>query len=242
MRLLACAVAAAACSGSAPRSPAMDRGDASAAATNRGAIVVELFTSQGCSSCPPADRLLTELASSERMRPVIALAFHVDYWNDLGWRDPFSSESATARQEAYARVLGRGLYTPQLVVNGRAHAVGSRRGDVERALAAATPVPTLDASVDLAGDALVVRAEVPSGTRALVAVFEDDLATDVPAGENRGEQLRNDRVVRALVPLATDGARVPLAPTWRRERLGAVVLAQRGDGSIAAATELALSL
>lgn len=165
MRLLACAVAAAACSGSAPRSPAMDRGDAGAAAKNHGAIVVELFTSQGCSSCPPADRLLTELAGRERERPVIALAFHVDYWNDLGWRDPFSSASATARQEAYARALGRGLYTPQLVVNGRAHAVGSRRGEVERALGAATRVPTLAASAELAGDTLIVRADAPSGTR-----------------------------------------------------------------------------
>jgi len=241
MRLLACAVAAAACSSGAPRSPAMDPGDANAAATN-GAIVVELFTSQGCSSCPPADRLLTELAGSGRERPVISAAFHVDYWDDLGWRDPFSSASATERQESYARALGRGPYTPQLVVNGRAHAVGSRRGDIERALRAATPVPTLDASAELMGDTLVVRADAPGGTRAFVAVFEDALETDVPAGENRGEHLRNDRVVRALVPLPVDGARVPLVPSWRRARLGAVVLAQRDDASIAAAAELALKL
>ncbi|MBZ0234496.1 MAG: DUF1223 domain-containing protein, partial [Deltaproteobacteria bacterium] len=185
MRLLACAVAAVACSGAAPRAPGADSDDATVA-PSRGAIVVELFTSQGCSSCPPADRLLTALVAGERTRPVIALAFHVDYWNDLGWRDPFSSPLATARQEAYARTLDRGLYTPQLVVNGRAHAVGSRRADVERALAAAVPVPAMAASVDLVGDSVVVRADAPGGTHALLAVFEDDLATDVPAGENRG--------------------------------------------------------
>lgn len=212
-----------------------------AARVDQGAIVVELFTSQGCSSCPPADRLLTEIAAGASARPVIALAFHVDYWNDLGWRDPFSSSSATERQEAYARSLGRGLYTPQLVVNGRAHVVGSRRGDVERALARAEPVPSLAATGAIEGDILRVRAEAPEGTRAVVAVYENRLATDVRAGENRGEHLRNDRVVRALVPIGGDGASVPLDRSWRRDQLGAVVLAQRGDATIAAATSIAFA-
>jgi hypothetical protein len=204
-----------------------------------GAIVLELFTSQGCSSCPPADRLLTELTSAVHERPVIALAFHVDYWNDLGWRDPFSSSAATERQERYASVLGRGLYTPQLVVNGRAHVVGSQRGEVERAIASARLVPGLAASAQLQGSALYVAASAPSGTRAIVAIVEDALQTEVRAGENAGARLLNDRVVRAFAPLADGRAIVSLDPSWHRERLSAVVLAQREDASIAAATALA---
>src|ERR1700726_1026943 len=98
-------------------------------------IVVELFTSEGCSSCPPADALLAELAG----RPdVLALSFHVDYWDRLGWRDPFSSPDATRRQHGYAELLGLStVYTPQIVVDGRWQAVGSDRADVERALGAA---------------------------------------------------------------------------------------------------------
>jgi hypothetical protein len=234
MRILAC-VLAGACTGSAPLTPMPERDELSAAPDADGAIVAELFTSQGCSSCPPADRLLTEIAAGANDRPVIALAFHVDYWNDLGWRDPFSSTAATQRQETYAHTLGRGPYTPQLVVNGRAHVVGSRRGEVERALASATPVVSMSAHAELDGDTLLIRAGAPAGTRAIVAVFENDLVTEVPAGENRGELLRNDHVVRALVPIGADGARVMLDPSWRRDRLGAVVLAQRDDATIAAA-------
>src|SRR5271169_3687855 len=102
-------------------------------------VVVELFTSEGCSSCPPADALLAELAN----RPdVLALSFHVDYWDRLGWKDPFSSPEATARQEDYARLLGiNSVYTPQIVVDGRLETVGSDRSAVERALDAARHDP-----------------------------------------------------------------------------------------------------
>ena len=89
-------------------------------------VVLELFTSQGCSSCPPADELLTELGKHD---DVIALAFHVDYWNHLGWRDPFSSRSWSRRQERYAAALFRGrVYTPQIVVDGRGHLALRRPG------------------------------------------------------------------------------------------------------------------
>src|SRR6267154_676632 len=102
-------------------------------------IVVELFTSQGCSSCPPADALLAGLAS----RPeVLALSFHVDYWDRLGWKDPFSSPEATRRQHRYAELLGLAtVYTPQIVVDGKWQAVGSDRTEVERALSSARGNP-----------------------------------------------------------------------------------------------------
>src|ERR1700756_302855 len=98
-------------------------------------ILVELFTSEGCSSCPPADALLAELAG----RPdVLALSFHVDYWDRLGWRDPFSSPAATERQQRYAELLRLAtVYTPQMVVDGKWQAVGSDRAEVEQALGSA---------------------------------------------------------------------------------------------------------
>src|SRR5678815_1789072 len=101
-------------------------------------VVLELFTSQGCSSCPPADALLGRLA---RRPDVIALAWHVDYWNSLGWRDPYASRQATDRQRAYARQLGQGVFTPALVVGGQAIVVGSDRAAVDSAIGSANGLP-----------------------------------------------------------------------------------------------------
>src|SRR5262245_12327062 len=103
-------------------------------------VVVELFTSQGCSSCPPADRVLGQLAARD---DVIALAVHVSYWNYIGWRDTFATEATTARQYAYAKALGsRNVYTPQAVIGGAADAVGSDASDIEHAIAKARPRAT----------------------------------------------------------------------------------------------------
>src|SRR5262249_27873168 len=111
-------------------------------------VVLELFTSQGCSSCPPADTLLGVLAQ----RPgVIALAWHVDYWNRLGWRDQFASREATARQQAYARQLGSEVFTPALVIDGADVVVGSDRSAVERAIRASAPFPVPVALTRTAG-------------------------------------------------------------------------------------------
>ena len=115
------------------------------AAAQSSRIAVELFTSQGCSSCPPADAFLGDLA---RRDDVLPLSYHVDYWNYLGWSDPFSSAEATERQRSYRRVLGkRYVYTPQMVINGNAEAVGSGRGKVLRLIERARSMPSLDISV-----------------------------------------------------------------------------------------------
>ncbi len=203
-----------------------------------GPVVLELFTSQGCSSCPPADRLLGELVQGGQGRELIAVAYHVDYWNDLGWVDPFSTSEASERQERYAMRFGRGPYTPQLVINGREHVVGSQRGAVERAIRGAAGVPMLGASATLEGDVLRVTASPPAGARAALIVWEDGLATDVRAGENRGERLREERVVRAVVAIEGGAAAVTLEPAWRRAGLGAAVLARGDDDAIVAAASL----
>lgn len=109
-------------------------------------IVVEFFTSQGCSSCPPADAYLAELAKRD---DVIALSFHVDYWNYIGWSDPFLSREATERQRAYGRTMGKSyVYTPQVVVDGRAETVGSNRHEVSNLINMAAAAPKVPIAVD----------------------------------------------------------------------------------------------
>lgn len=169
-------------------------------------VVVELFTSQGCSSCPPADRLLS-LLGAEHEQPVVALAYHVDYWNHLGWRDPFSSRQWSQRQEAYARQLGTHLYTPQAVVDGRVHLVGSDERALRAAVAAAARRPAASVRLSLTPrtEELVAELEIelPKALRqrpleVFVALFESGLETPVARGENGGRALREDYVVHRL--------------------------------------------
>jgi hypothetical protein len=160
-------------------------------------VVVELFTSQGCSSCPPADALLSELARNPN---VIPLAFHVDYWDHLGWRDPFSSRQWSERQVAYVRTMKLGgAYTPQAVVNGEREMVGSDRSALNDAIARASREKR-DASVTL--DRGVARGSTPRELDLIAVVVRSDAATAVKAGENSGRTLRNDAVVRELKRIA----------------------------------------
>jgi hypothetical protein len=188
--------------------------------------VLELFTSQGCSSCPPADRLLSRIGHDEATRDrVVPLAFHVDYWDQLGWRDPWSDAAWSARQAAYCRALGvaDGPYTPQLVVGGQLQLNGTDAPRLLRALAGAGG-DAARASVTLAvregeGGRLAVsvaaRLLAPIDARRLellVALYESGLMTSVARGENRGRTLRDDFVVRRLERVSTlrpeAGARV----------------------------------
>ena len=168
--------------------------------------VVELFTSEGCSSCPPADEVLASLADSGDRR-IYPLAFHVDYWDELGWPDRFASHANTARQRAYSRALDvRGVYTPQMVVGGTEEFTGSDRGRADASLARALSHP---AKVRLSiqprftsQDAATVDytvSEVPAGAVLNVAVVERRVTTSVRSGENAGKTLRHANVVSGFV-------------------------------------------
>jgi hypothetical protein len=178
-----------------------------AAATTRatevplaGPIVAELFTSQGCSSCPPAEALLGELAA----RPdVLPLAFHVTYWNDLGWQDTFSFAAADARQYQYAANLGRhGVYTPQMIINGGREVPGSRRKDVQQAIRAATPPATIHLSVS-GGTVQSALPDIKGGCDCdlLLLGVQPSANTAVGHGENAGHVLRETNIVRQTYPL-----------------------------------------
>lgn len=169
--------------------------------------VVELFTSEGCSSCPPAEAVLHQVGETNG---VIALAFHVDYWNG-SWADKFSSEEITNRQRRYAVSLGSGLYTPEMVVNGASQFVGSKRevADARIADALATParaVITLEATRDSTSNVTVTWKSTPAlaGTDLVVALTERDLVVTPKSGELGGETLHHDHVVRAFS--VTDGS------------------------------------
>ncbi len=170
------------------------------ASAGSGKVVVELYTSQGCSSCPPADRFLGELAERD---DIIALSFHVDYWNYLGWSDPYSSAESTARQRDYRRALGlRYVYTPQMVIGGIDQAVGSGRGEVLNAIERRRGRARLaiDISHPAPGEAVVSIGAGPRPARpAQVMLFAYDRAhtTEIRRGENEGVKLINRNVVRA---------------------------------------------
>jgi hypothetical protein len=228
-------------------------------------VLVELFTSEGCSSCPPADRVLARLAATQPLAgaEVIPLSFHVDYWNYLGWADPFSSAQFSERQGEYARAYGKdGVYTPQMIVDGVREFPGGNSGLAGEAIAAAASRPKSSVSFDRgpAGGAgevsLGVRIEglpkVAAGEAAyvLLAVTESGLGTSVRRGENSGRRLSHTGVVRRLTtlgPVAAGGgafearASVAVERNWRRENLHAVVFAQEsGSRRVLAARSLKL--
>jgi hypothetical protein len=174
---------------------------ATAASAAEAPVVVELFTSQGCSSCPPADAFLTDLA---RRPDVLPLAFHVTYWNYLGWADPYSLDAATARQRAYAQHLaGEGVYTPQMVVDGAAGFVGSSKREGLSLIAAAKPKPVA-VGIAREGDSLTISVGTGSGAAHILLVgFDRQHQTPVGRGENGGRTLTESNIVRSLTPAGT---------------------------------------
>lgn len=206
---------------------------------------VELFTSQGCSSCPPADALLGEIAA----RPdVLAVSMHVDYWDHLGWRDPFGIPEAARRQREYAYRLGlRGLYTPQFVVQGVADVAGSDKQALVQAIDQATPATAAAALRYAAADRLSVEVDGPppaGGADIWIIGFSPRVQTDVGRGENGGRVLVGFNVVRflrkigdwnvenekILAQLSPDELRVPGRAVIVQARRGGRVLAIVPDG------------
>jgi hypothetical protein len=223
-------------------------------------VVVELFTSEGCSSCPAADAVLTQLVTRQPVAgvEVLALGEHVDYWDRLGWRDPFSSAAYSARQSNYdSRVFHRNeVYTPQLVVDGQLERVGSDVDAVQRAVKQAAQAPK--AAVDLAAARSGERSlrvnlhvTVPrslalrDSADVVVAITEDNLATEVRRGENRGRTLRHSAVVRSLTTIGTlspgesewsTSVSVPLVADWTTANIRIIsFLQERGSRRIVGA-------
>lgn len=205
-----------------------------------GVAVLELYTSEGCSSCPPADRLLIKLVEEAQQQhlAVYPLAFHVDYWNRLGWPDPFSSADWSARQSGWQAHLGnRSIYTPQLVINGRAELVGSDEAAARAALQAALARPSevgvrLEAAASGEGavDVQVILDGLSRRATVSVMLVEDGLSTVVPRGENAGKTLPHGAVVRVMKSVNAQGPgavslrlAVPAGVDRARARLVAVV-------------------
>jgi hypothetical protein len=176
--------------------------------------VVELFTSEGCSSCPPADQVLAELADDAKKtgRRIFPLAFHVDYWNYLGWKDPYSLPASSERQEQYGAALRVGQsYTPQMIVNGKTEFVGSDRRRARKAVDAALALPaqavvTLRVKADGDGQKIEYQvSDAPKEAVLCVAVVESGLVSQVHRGENAGRTLSHANVVRKFVMVSLGG-------------------------------------
>lgn len=262
--LLALAVLAGTLAAQGPRGP---RSANDGKSLERVPVVVELFTSEGCSSCPPADKILERLGEGGRRgvrgAEVIVLGEHVDYWDYLGWRDEFSSPLFSARQQNYGKAMhATNVYTPQMVFNGKTEALGSDFKAVSSAIASAAKEsrsrPDTRTSVNLRmlnDDDFEVRVgtlpQSSHGAELLLAITEDDLSTAVKAGENEGRRLEHAAVVRTLTRLGeldrdslevhVTEARLNLRPDWKRENLKLVVLVQdRESREIFGAAQLGL--
>jgi hypothetical protein len=215
--------------------------------------VVELFTSEGCSSCPPAERLLDELAREKAApgRRIITLEFHVDYWDRLGWKDPYSSAAYSTRQQSYATALGlSGLYTPQMIVGGSEEFVGSDRGRARRALDAAwahAPSVGVLATLRPAPGGIQLRYQLegaPKDAEVSVALVESGLTSHVRAGENDGRTLEHTTVVRQFItrPAAGGSGSVDLKldpPNAKTPRAAVVLVQDPRTMAILGATEVA---
>lgn len=213
-------------------------------------VVVELFTSQGCSSCPPADRFVSELAERD---DVLALSFHVDYWNYLGWKDPFSSAASTNRQRDYRGVFGlRYIYTPQIVVGGAAQEVGSHRGKVLRAIEKIRALRKIKVDIshpdEKTATVSIGAGEAPAGPATVwLFAYDNKHITDIGRGENSGVKLVNTNVVRETRKIGEWNGKsvkfnLPIAMMGIEKQDGCAIVVQSKDGGrIYGATHFAIT-
>ncbi len=221
----------------------------------KGVAVVELFTSEGCSSCPPADKVLASLTARAKASslPVYTLSFHVDYWNYLGWRDPFSNASYSERQHAYAGIgANGGTYTPQVVVNGAAECVGSDSSRIGHLIDSALerrPRTQIELDARRSPHAIEVDYRVSGDTQGRVlnlALLEPRAESQVEHGENAGEHLAHVNVVRVFTSRALSEGKaghwtLPAGPDLARRAVGVVAFAQEAtQRDISGATALEL--
>lgn len=216
------------------------------------AVLVELYTSQGCSSCPPADRWLSQLDARHPRDRVVPIALHMNYWDHIGWKDPFARAEFTSRQRALAAAGGsHTLYTPGVFVQGREFPQWSGHApfdDAIRTLAAAPAAVRITLNAELAGPVVTLNASAVAlasarDPRLYLALVTSGLATNVRAGENRGEQLRNDRVVRTWsgpLPLAPGPMRWELPADGDTARYSIVGFVEAADGRVLQAVDLPL--
>lgn len=213
----------------------------------RDLTVVELFTSQGCSSCPPADALLTDLAKRD---DVLALSVHVDYWDYIGWKDPYGTAAGTERQRDYARRFGLGyVYTPQMVVQGHAQMTGSDRSGALNAIARDQAMPHMNVAIrgNAAGATVVLPARDGGEVADVWAVaFDRHQSTRVERGENGGRTLNYSNVVRDLKRIGTWHGQaadlvLPIAEMGPGHDAVAVLVQSQSSGTILGAAVLSLS-
>lgn len=217
--------------------------------------LVELFTSQGCSSCPPADRVLEEIGkkAEENGQPVYTLSFHVDYWNYLGWKDPYSDARFSDRQRRYAEVLASSVYTPQMVVNGQTAFVGSRQQEAQHYVKQALSTPSevgIQLTSTLEEGEASVRLNYELSTHSNnwilhVALVEDQLTDKVTRGENRNRTLSHHGVVREFSSQPVSGVvgsmRIPLEKLKDVSQGKLIAYVQEKEGlTVRGATQLSL--
>lgn len=211
--------------------------------STHGPVVIELFTSEGCSSCPPVDRVLAQLQEQHTWNgaELIVLGEHVDYWNQLGWKDRFSSHAYTERQQEYAQVGRSEVFTPEIVLDGQPNLAGKDSASFQRALTDSAN-QAKPAQVSMAwSNPQQLHVAVENGGKGnavLLFVTEDNLTTSVKAGENGGTTLHHAAVVREMRKIGkTKGGQfesdvaVKIDPEWQRGALHVIVLVQQDGGS-----------
>jgi hypothetical protein len=216
---------------------------ASLVAAQSGPVVVELYTSQGCSSCPPADEMLHELAGRS---DVIALALHVDYWDYIGWKDEFGNPAFTQRQHQYARVAGaRSVFTPQFVIGGRDHVVGAKMMDVmDQIRGNAERLGAVTLTIRREGDRLQIAAQANPPARQPLVVqlvrYTPQATVEIRRGENAGRTISYSNIVTSWDQIGEwDGAApLSLAANISGGSPVVVIVQRAGQGPILAAAEL----